>query len=292
MILEMTISPLLVNYQGNKMTEKKEWLQVGELAEGFASDSNKLEYVNDLAGRTFDFYMENGWLIKHSFHSNNSLTWEIIGGSGTGEKSTETYTATTIRDGIYFIDFIKSTQASTSVSMVLNLNTNQGTAAINQLPSKEVTMRAAYQRVIDGDMLTPVDTVIVQFSIDCQYTTKQGHNITDELIGKRIQYTYSPHESYEHVYLNQNYYSWQCLKGVEQGLADTDFCHYYKVAKDLYLFIWREKVIPTVGVIMIDLQKLKTTGKIMGYQNTDFKELNNFPVGAYAKVLNETTHIL
>lgn len=273
------------------MNNKTEWVQVGDLAAGFAPDSNILEYVNDLAGKTLDCYMDNGWLIKHTFHSGDSLTWEIIAGEGIGEKATESYTATCIRDGIYFVDFIKSQEKGTSVSLVINLNTNDGTANINQMPSREETMRPAYQRVMDGDLLTPVASTFLQFTIGTEYTEGRGHQVTDELVGKRVQYTYSPHESYEHVYLNPSYYSWQCLRGVEKGLADTDLCHYYKIDEQLYFFVWREKIIPTAGVIMIDLKRLKTTGKIVGYDGTDFDKLNNFPVGAYAKVLNETKHV-
>jgi len=273
------------------MNNKTEWVQVGDLAAGFAPDSNILEYVNDLAGKTLDFYMDNGWLIRHTFHSEDSLTWEMIVGEGVGEKVTESYTATCIRDGIYFVDFIKSQEKATSVSLVINLNTNDGTANINQMPSREETMRPAYQRVMDGDLLTPVASTFLQFTIGSEYSKGRGHQVTDELVGKRVQYTYSPHESYEHVYLNSSYYSWQCLRGVEKGLADTDLCHYYKIDEQLYFFVWREKIIPTAGVIMIDLKRLKTTGKIVGYDGTDFEKLNNFPVGAYAKLLNETDHV-
>lgn len=73
-------------------------------------------------------------------------------------------------------------------------------------------------------------------------------------------------------------------------LADVDRCHYVQVAEDLYLFVWREKIIPTLGVILIDLQQMRTDGKIMGYQGSDFGALSNFPVGASAKILNVTRH--
>ncbi len=76
----------------------------------------------------------------------------------------------------------------------------------------------------------------------------------------------------------------------EKGLADVDRCHYVQVAEDLYLFVWREKIIPTLGVILIDLQQMRTDGKIMGYQGSDFGALSNFPVGASAKILNVTRH--
>ena len=276
----------------NKMSNSTEWVQVGELAKGFSTDSNSLQLVDDLTGKVLDFYMENGWMIRHSFHSATSMTWEIMAGKSIGAKVTESYTATCIRDGIYFVDFLKSQEPTTAVSLVINLQSNDGTAIINQMPSKEQTMRPAYQRVLSGELLTAVDSVFLQFKMGTSYNPNSGHQVTDEMVGKRVQYTYSAHESYEHVYLNQHYYAWQCLKGVEQGLADTDLCHYYKIDEQLYLFVWREKIIPTVGVIMVDLKQLKTTGKILGYHGTDFKKLNNFSVGAHAKILNETVHIL
>lgn len=274
------------------MDKKTEWLQVGQLANGFVANSNALSYVNDLAGLTLDISMDNGWLIRHEFTTNNRLTWQILEGRDKGERVEESYTATSIREGIYFIDFIKSKEKSTTVSLVVNLATGNGTAIINTLPSRKETMRSAYQRVIDGDTLTPVKTNFVQFSVNKPYVIGLGHQLTNELVGKRIQYTYSPHESYEHIYLNPNYYTWQCLNGVEKGLADTDLCHYYKIENNLYLFVWREKIIPTAGVIMIDLTHLKTTGKIVGFENSDFGIINNFPVGAFVTLLNETEHTI
>lgn len=111
--------------------------------------------------------------------------------------------------------------------------------------------------------------------------------MTDELIGKRVYYTYSPTEKYEHVYLNKNLYSWQCLMGSEQGLGDTDLCHYYKIDDSLYWFVWQEKIVPTLGVVMVDLLNLKTTGKIFGYAENDFGATANFAIGAYAQVVGD-----
>ena len=272
------------------MSNATEWVQVGELADGFAADANTLDYVDDLAGRTLDLHMDNGWVIRHVFESSDTLTWEVVDGEGVGEKATESYTATCLRDNIYFVNFIKANERATGVTLVLNLETANATAVLGEMPTEAETMRPVYQRVNDNDLLTPVATTFLQCSIDRPYAEGSGHPTTDELIGKRVQYEYSPHEFYEHIYLNSSYYTWQCLKGVEKGLADTDLCHYYKIDDNLYLFVWREKIIPTLGVVMIDLNRLKTTGKILGYDGSDFQKLNNFSVGAFAKVLNETTH--
>lgn len=274
------------------MESKTEWVQVGELADGFAPDANILDIVDDLAGETIDLHTDNGMVIRHVFHSGTELSWTVLEGEGKGDSGKETYMATSIREGIYFVDFIKSAETRTSVTLVMNRNTGNATALISQMPTKEETMRPVYQRVLDDDYLTPVGALFMQATINKPYIEGAGHPVHEELIGKRIRYQYNPKEFYEHIYLNPNYYTWQCLKGVEKGLAETDLCHHFKIDDELYFFVWREKVIPTIGVIMIDLKRMKTTGKILGYDGTDFAKLNNFPVGAFAKVLNTTDYML
>jgi hypothetical protein len=51
------------------------------------------------------------------------------------------------------------------------------------------------------------------------------------------------------------------------------------------LFVWREKVVPTFGVVVVDLEQMKTTGKIFGYRDFTCDSLVNFPVGARARLL-------
>jgi hypothetical protein len=272
------------------MSNKTEWVQVGDLADGFAPEANTLNYVDDLAGQTIDLHTEDNTVIRHDFISDTEVAWSVIKNGETQTQGTENYTVTSIREGIYFVDFLKKLERATSVNIVLNMNTGNATVCVSHMPTKEETMRPVYQRVLDNDVLTPVEVTFIQASINTPFTEGSGHASTAELIGKRVRYEYNPKEFYEHIYLNQNYYTWQCLKGVEKGLAETDLCHYFKIDERLYFFVWREKVIPTVGVIMIDLERMKTTGKILGYDGTDFEKLNNFPVGAFAKILNVTDH--
>ncbi len=175
-----------------------------------------------------------------------------------------------------------------SISAVCNLTQRNATLVYGQLPDEAAARLDAFSRVEQGLPLTAVEARFVFARLDEQ--SGPLPDFTDALIGMRNQYTYSPTERYEHIYLNDNFYTWQCLDGVEKGLADVDRCHYVQVAEDLYLFVWREKIIPTLGVILIDLQQMRTDGKIMGYQGSDFGALSNFPVGASAKILNVTRH--
>ncbi|CDT53919.1 Protein moaF [Vibrio coralliirubri] len=271
------------------MNAQTEWVQVDALAEGFAKEANILEHVNDLTGKTFILHAED-MAISHHFESEKVLTWEVLDGVEKGAKGQGIYKATCLREGIYFVDFVKEEEFAASASIVLNLAEEKATIVVGQMPSESEAMRPIYQRVKSGELLTSVQVDILQCSIGKPFGEMSGHEETEELVGKRVQYEYSPHEYYEHIYLNSNYYTWHCMKGVERGLVETDKCHHFKVADDLFLFVWREKVIPTLGIIMIDLSRFKTTGKILGFDGTEFKKINNFPVGAKASILNETEH--
>ena len=267
------------------------FIQVGDLAEGFAPDSHILPSVGDFAGQTLRLHFADGSVIEHVFETASDLTWTVVAGAEAGHSGVDHYRATSVRDGIYFIDFIKHSARATTVSLVVDIRRGLFTAVIGTLPTEAETRLDAFSRVEQGRELTAVKTVFAHGTVNRPLTlAEELHQPTRELIGMRNLYTYSPTERYEHIYLNENFYAWQCLDGVEKGLADVDRCHYFKIDRNLYLFVWREKIIPTLGVVMIDLDRLKTDGKILGYQGNNFAELSNFPVGALAQVLNTTRH--
>ncbi|HBE9178109.1 TPA: molybdenum cofactor biosynthesis F family protein [Serratia fonticola] len=259
------------------MSSEAVFIQVGALAEGFAPHSNTLAQ-QDLAGTTLAFHFAEGETVRCHFNDDQTLLW--------GDQRVD-YRATSIRLGILFIDFLDPQRPNGSVTLVCDRQQGNLTAVYGQLPDESQTRLDAFSRVEQGLPLTAVNAEFRFGRLD--NSDAPLPQFTDELIGMRNMYTYSPTERYEHIYLNNNFYAWQCLDGVEKGLADVDRCHYVKVAEKLYLFVWREKIIPTLGVVMIDLQEMRTDGKILGYQGSDFSSLSNFAVGAHAQILN-TTH--
>lgn len=264
-----------------------EWIPVGALGDAFQPENNCLPPVADLAGRTLKLYFENGWVIEHRFSDAQQLAWRMIAGDSDAGTGDERYVATRLRDNIYFVDFIKQSERATTVSLVLDLNRQTFIAVLGQLPTAEEALTPFLTRIAQGKELTAVSAQFVRGSIDQPLAAGMAlPEVSDELLGKRVEYRYSPHELYEHIYLNPQYYTWRCLAGSEKGLTDTDACHYYRIAEQLYLFVWREKIVPTLGVIMIDLKALKTTGKIVGYETNDFDCLRNFTVGAHARVIS------
>jgi len=263
----------------------QKWIDVGQLVEGFGG--NELTASEDLAGQCLDLHFENGWVISHDFLDANRLNWKINRGPEQGLSAAEYYRATCLRPGIYLVDFVKASERATSVSLVLDLNNSACTAVIATLPSAEQAQQPIYQRALDNGELTQVDTVVLAAAIDAPFSDNSPrHLATEELVGKQIEHVYGPRDSYRHHYLSNNYFCWQCSAGEEKGLADTDRCHTLKIDHQLYLFLWREKVVPTLGLIMIDLQQGKTSGKLFGYQSGEFTDLANGPVGAKLTQLN------
>jgi len=272
------------------------WIPVGDLEEAFEEKSNVLPPSPDLKGTNLRLNFENGWILEHRFATNRGLLWREASPGRRQGWVEENYTATRMRDGIYFLDYLRHEKRATSVSFALDLRGGIFTAVIGQLPTRTETKEGLLDRVTAGKELTSVKAVFYSGSINKPFINGKTprHSETDELVGKRIEYTYSPTERYEHVYLNRGFYTWHCLAGAERtngiGLTDTDRCHYYKLGEKLYLFSWQEKIIPTHGVVIVDLQGMKTSGKIFGYQGNDVGKLSNFPVGAKARLLAQISH--
>jgi len=264
-----------------------EWITVGALGDAFLPDNNCLPPVPDLAGKKLRLFFENGWLIEHEFASGERLNWRMIEGESDSRQGQEHYVATRPRENIYLVDFIKRGERATSVTLVLDFKRATFIALIGELPTAEEPMIPFLTRIELGKELTAVKLTVLRGGIDSP--ADDGRQLpapTDDLLGRRVEYTYSPHERYEHIYLNERFYTWRCIEGSEKGLTDTDACHYFKIDQNLYLFAWREKIVPTLGIVMVDLDALKTTGKIVGYESNDFGKLRNFTVGARARVLS------
>jgi len=261
------------------------WIPVGELAKAFASGSYILPPATDLVGKRLNLYFEDGRVSEYTFETTNKLHCSVV--SGAGRTRDETYSGTEVREGVYFVDYVNHLERATSVSLVLDLNVGIFTAVIGQLPTRFQARKNISTRSVLGRELTSVVATFLSGSINKPFskTKTPRHGPTNELLGKRVEYTYSPTERYEHLYLNENFYTWHCLAGAEKGLADTDRCYYYKLSDKLYLFVWREKIVPTLGVLIEDFDQMKTSGKIFGYKGNDFRALSNFQVGAKARIL-------
>ena len=207
-------------------TTTPEFISVGALGEGFAVNNNILEVHGGLNDHDFTLNFPNGRTHECRIVNSHTLVWD-------GRE--QAARVTSVREGIYFVDFLAGDAVKESVSLVLDDNNGQVTLIEGTLPDEQATSVSAYDRARQGMELTGVEAAILHGSV----AGKQGgtaHAPTDELIGLRNRYHYSPEEVYEHVYLNNNFYTWHCIQGSEAGLGDTDRCHYIKIAEDAVSF--------------------------------------------------------
>jgi hypothetical protein len=271
------------------MAEASKWISVGALGAAFERNSNVLPPSTGLAGRRFQLHFEDGSLVEHDFASPTRLERVVRDAGRAGAApigGAATYSATEIRPSFYFVSFPEQQQRATMSTLLMDLSAGVCTLVVGQLPSRQQTGKPLLRRVADREELTDVTVVFRAGAIDAPCLPATPHHaVTRDLVGKRIEYTYSASERYEHIYLNDRLYTWHCLAGSEQGLADTDRCHYRKLADNLYCFVWREKIVPTLGVVVIDLEQLKTTGRIVGYEDFEFGALTSFAVGARVRIL-------
>lgn len=266
------------------------FIQVGELVKGISEDT--LPPDDALIGTSLVLYAQDGAVTRFAFPAAGRLDWEVIGGPGAGEHGEEACVVTRPRDEVVVVDYVASTRRATSVTIVLDLARSAATTVVGTLPTSDQAARSAFELATEGAELTLVATRLIAAAIDRPFEAgEHPHVRTDELVGKRVQYVYSQTEAYEHIYLNEDLYTWQCLRGSEQGLADTDRCHYRKIGDELYLFVWREKVIPTLGVVLVDWRLKRSNGKLFGYASSDFGPLSTTPISSQATLLNLTTYV-
>jgi hypothetical protein len=270
--------------------EALHFIQVGELVKGISEDT--LPPDDGLAGRSLTLHAEDGVVTVLSFASGGRLAWHVSDGPRAGAHGREQARVTRPRDGIVVVDYVSSSQAATSVTIVLDEAEAAATTVVGTLPSAAQAARSAFDLATAGEELTSVAVTFVRSAIGRPFAAgRHPHVPTADLVGRRVEYVYSRTEKYEHIYLNEDLYTWQCLEGSEKGLADTDRCHYCRIADDLYLFVWREKVIPTLGVVLVDWKAKVSNGKLFGYEGSDFGALCTTAVSSRAVLLNVTTHV-
>ena len=261
------------------MASDANWISVGDLADGFAPDSHVLPSCFDLAGLALKLAFTDGTIYNLSIGRNGDE--QVINDP---EKGSLPVRITSLRQDIYFIDYLDQQK---SVTLLINRSSGRVLRILGTLPNAEDCTQSPLSRAQAGLPLTGVEAVFQPGHIVGQ-TEISGFERTEELVGKRVRYRYSTTELYEHIYLNESFYTWHCISGVEAGLADTDRCHYFKLGHELYLFIWQEKIVPTLGVVMVDFEQNKTDGKIFGYAGFNTARYTNFPVGALARFANTT----
>ena len=170
--------------------------------------------------------------------------------------------------GTFFIDLTFAARPDEALTVILNLATRR--------------VLAVRSRVRSAEEAGTEPRVAQQFdagTLDGGSASGEAPAPTRDLIGLRTFQTYSPMHTYEHTYLSSQRYAWQCLVGVQRGHGDVDMASYWRFDEGLYVFTFREFLIPVASVFLFNFRDMRSTGKFLGI--TGDGAISNSPAGAF-----------
>lgn len=248
-----------------------QWPPVSAMLDGFGEQT--LPASPALSGTTLRLPAEDGSTAEYTFNNASSLTWTIFESDGERSSRTASYKAIEARPGIFIIDFVWGEGFDAeNVTIVLDRNTGAVTTAVSSFITRDGKTRST-----------------TEFSYANTEGSTTQHQRSSGLVGKRIYYRYSDIETYEHIYLNPGTFTWNCVRGGEAGLADTDRCMTWDVAEDLYIFFWTEKVMTVEAVLLVDLREQRSIGRMFGWDDPAAEPVI-LPFNSRLSVLNDTEY--
>ncbi|RJO70801.1 molybdenum cofactor biosynthesis protein MoaF [Nocardia panacis] len=258
------------------LSDTSTWLPLDGLQRGF--DANKAQLSSALAGRTVTVVDERGTRITHRFAANN-VQWDYVPAAGESQNGTDEYEAFDVADGLIYAQFHHTDEPATAVSLMLDLSNGHALSIVTTIADPKPGHTRVRQEFVPS-------------RIEGIEPTGPAPAPTTVLIGRRALWVYSEDHAYEHIYLSQHWYTWQCLAGPERGLADTDENTVYELRPGIYVFTWREKVIPCAAVTVADhrdQRNLRSHGALFGLDETG-KTPTHFTFGAVGRLLSNTAH--
>ncbi|MFT4307213.1 MAG: molybdenum cofactor biosynthesis F family protein [Microbacterium sp.] len=261
------------------LSDTSTWLPLDGLAPGF--DASKAETTADLVGRTITVVDDRGTRISHTF-SPGTVAWDYEPGQGDATAAaakTDDCEVFLVDEDLYYAQFHHGHLPEEAVTLILDLRSGHALAVISLLGTP-APGRTAVRHVFAPSRIEGVEA------------SGEAPSPTTELIGRRVLWVYSAEHAYEHLYLSPHWYTWQCLAGPEQGLADTDENSVWRIRPGIYVFAWREKVIPCGSVTIADhrdLKALRSYGVLFGTDEAGTGQ-THFTFGAHGRLLSNTVH--
>ncbi|GAB6856858.1 MoaF C-terminal domain-containing protein [Microbacterium xylanilyticum] len=256
------------------------WLPLDGLAPGF--DANKEPHTTALSGREINLTAPNGTRIAHVF-GDDEVTWTYTPGDGdetAPASDTDAYEAIEVDDDLFYVQFHHRYLPNEAVSLVIDLRAGRVLSNISEILATAEQGRTRVQHHFATATIDGVEELGPEL------------HPTTALIGRRVEWVYSDIHAYEHVYLSERWYTWQCLAGPERGLADTDENSVWEIRPGIYMFAWREKVIPCASITVADhrdINKIRSHGVLFGLDETG-EIPTHFTFGAWGRLISVTHH--
>jgi hypothetical protein len=219
-----------------------DWPALGVLADpGFTAHDAPPSRA--LADRVLAVHLDRGGSVELRFDRDGVA----VGGPVTGGAVREA------APGLLLLHGSTGPAAPSSWTAVLDLRTGLATTVTSTLGTRDG--RPFVEQDVDHGVLDGS-------------STGDRHHRSSDLVGRRVLYVYGPGNAYEHLYLNDTAFTWHCLAGPEAGLADTDRARVWALREQTYLLAWQEGVVPCDGIVVVDLERHRSTGRIWGLDTT------------------------
>jgi len=229
-----------------------------------------------LAGSECRIHLSDGTEINLKFVDGKQIEWNTLAGPHSGLSGKDWYEAIDVADDVVFIDTLFQSRPREALTIIINMRTRRVLAIASRVAEKKVSGEPQVnQQFLTGALGNP-ELPPIGFE----------PAPTRDLIGLRAFYRYSSNHVYEHIYLNSERYSWQCLVGEQKGHGDTDLATTYKFDEGQYIFAFREFIIPVASVFFYNWKTLRSTGKFLGV--TSSGKIENNPAGAFIQKASQT----
>jgi hypothetical protein len=227
-------------------TDTSTWPALDELRTG--RPGFRPEQTGDLAGREFTLRSAaaSTW---YRFGANGSVEWTSPG-VAPGRRKSGRAEVFEVAAGLYVAHIADLPDGRAARTVVLDLARGRAVQAVSAIRRRRG--RAA------------ISQELTAATIDGERPAGRPLGPTGDLVGRRVRYDYGDGTVYEHLYLTPYLFTWLCLAGPERGLADTEVCAAYRVRPGIYLFSWRERVVPCAATVLIDLSQCRTCGSFAG----------------------------
>lgn len=242
------------------MDQPADWKNYEDFAAGI--DTNRLPITDDLTGKKLAIDFGAGKKLDLEFNTQDKVRW--VDNDGQGE---DWYEAIKINEDVYFLDRTFADRPRDAQTLIINGKTLRVLSILSHVRPEKVQGEPQVTQLFEPGVLaggTP---------------SAMTPAPTRDLIGLRTRQRYSPNHLYEHTYLNTERYSWQCLVGEQRGHGDTDLASYYKFDDNLYIFTFREFLIPVASVFLFNFSDMRSTGKFLGI--TGDGTITNNPAGSF-----------
>jgi hypothetical protein len=240
----------------------RDWKNYDDFAAGIAT--NRLPLSSALEGQAFTLTLDDGRRLSLEILADFRAAWRD--GEQSGIDGCEIIE---VAPQVYFLDLTFQDQVAQAETLVVDLKRHRA---------------LSIRSIVREPDAAPGEPRVAQFfrpGVLGEGARGEPPHPTRDLIGLTAHYTYSPNHVYEHIYLSSTRYAWQCLRGVQRGHGDVDLATTYKFAEGLYVFTFREFIIPVASTFVYNLADMRSTGKFLGVA-ADGKIVNS-PAGAYIK---------